>query len=568
MDPEASQWKADLHDFLSKPASSLVDTTPVAVDTRQTDSCLDVSRRPVDQRGSLRSQLNRLWFENSNTSSGVAIQGQSQKGHSKEKAVEEQATVRPVKLDHNAIALLQKAFRSWHGVAVYMRGERNGAHPSDVERPYVREDGPPNSTRISSIATDAAASGRPQRPQPIETEGMGRGNLETGPAQRVAQETPVGPWENLQGWVREAGQEAARRLVRGGVLQSLIQEAYRAGLEAGSTQRVQNPPTAHVDTEIPNSRKCKTELMASQAGGAGEETSIWRQEVVKGLEALERQVAASCARALEASKRLECSLEGATVVELAAIERLVEEKVWQTREECEQHKIAAMERTEHELAATKAALQASLAREGFEMGHREGARASGRGVAEEARGQSMQTDPNVKDLGTESTSHVASAAFSGDSWFMRDEVEMEVSESQPVGLSVAEDLPDMREDNLRFELERANEESVVLDRVAAQVAAWRVETNQERAQLESTNRMLHAEVRELRLRAEVERTAQKKAALSEAIQPCAEAQDSLSKVLQAVQALQTLSEKRPDTRSSRCEAMRFPIPCVVQALCT
>lgn len=42
--------------------------------------------------------------------------------------------------------------------------------------------------------------------------------------------------------------------------------------------------------------------------------------------------------------------------------RLVEEKVWQTREECEQRKIAAMERTEHELAATKAALQASLAR--------------------------------------------------------------------------------------------------------------------------------------------------------------------------------------------------------------
>lgn len=187
----------------------------------------------------------------------------------------------------------------------------------------------------------------------------------------------------------------------------------------------------------------------------------------------------------------------------------------------------------------------------------------GRGVSEAARSHVMQRDRGY--WATQSTSHVASAAFSGDSWFTQGEVETEASDSQG-GLFAASDLPDVREDGLRSELERANDESAVLDRLAAQVAAWRVETNQERAQLESENKSLRDEIKVLRLRAEVERTVQKKAALSEAVLPCAEAQNSLSKVLQAVQALLSLSEENCDTHSSWCEGYAVSPSFCLQAM--
>lgn len=106
--------------------------------------------------------------------------------------------------------------------------------------------------------------------------------------------------------------------MRQGVLQSLIQEAYRAGLEAGSIQSTQNSPTAVLRSpEIRGSKQ----KMAPQSGGAAQGDSSWRREMVEGLKAVERQVAASCGKACEASRRLERSLESATVIEVAAIER-------------------------------------------------------------------------------------------------------------------------------------------------------------------------------------------------------------------------------------------------------
>jgi hypothetical protein len=120
----------------------------------------------------------------------------------------------------------------------------------------------------------------------------------------------------------------------------------------------------------------------------------------------------------------------------------------------------------------------------------------------------------------------------------------------------ASGLQDIRMDSLQSELDRANEESEVLDRLAAQVAAWRVESNEARARLEGENRLLVAELKRLRLNAEVGRTAHRKAALTEAVQPCVDAQGDLSRVLQAVQVLRRLLEKGSDTHSLRCKFSR------------
>jgi hypothetical protein len=116
----------------------------------------------------------------------------------------------------------------------------------------------------------------------------------------------------------------------------------------------------------------------------------------------------------------------------------------------------------------------------------------------------------------------------------------------------ASGLQDIQMDSLQSELQRANEESEVLDRLAAQVAAWRVESNEERARLEGENRLLVNELKRLRLNAEVERTAHRKAAFIEAVQPCVDAQGDLSRVLQAVQALRRLLGKSCDAPSLRC----------------
>jgi hypothetical protein len=102
------------------------------------------------------------------------------------------------------------------------------------------------------------------------------------------------------------------------VLQSLIHEAYRAGLEAASMQQTGSlEPSLGRRSDRPNAQ---VELDAEQCG-AGQEAAERMREIGESLRGLEEQVAASCERALGASRQLEQSLESATSIELAAIER-------------------------------------------------------------------------------------------------------------------------------------------------------------------------------------------------------------------------------------------------------
>lgn len=109
----------------------------------------------------------------------------------------QQPTLQPVELDHDAGALLQKAFRRWHALAKTRRSKDNGAHSSDTQGPHLRG-------RVRSLgATEGAASGRQQKAQALETEGIERTDSKTGPTQNEARETPVGPMEDLEGWLAD-----------------------------------------------------------------------------------------------------------------------------------------------------------------------------------------------------------------------------------------------------------------------------------------------------------------------------------------------------------------------------
>lgn len=72
MEPEVSRWKADLYDFLSKPATSLVDTARKANSTRQVDRSPSIRRRSLDQGASVHNQANRCWSGTDNCSSQEA----------------------------------------------------------------------------------------------------------------------------------------------------------------------------------------------------------------------------------------------------------------------------------------------------------------------------------------------------------------------------------------------------------------------------------------------------------------------------------------------------------------
>jgi hypothetical protein len=116
----------------------------------------------------------------------------------------------------------------------------------------------------------------------------------------------------------QAGQNAARHLVGQGVLQSLIHEAYRAGLEARNMKQTGSPePSFGRRSDRSNAR---VELDAEQCG-AGQEAAKRLKEIDERLRDLEEQIAASCQRASRALRQLEQSLKNASSIELAAIER-------------------------------------------------------------------------------------------------------------------------------------------------------------------------------------------------------------------------------------------------------
>lgn len=85
MEPEVSRWRANLHDVLYKPASSLVETA-LEAGTRQTDCSPQIRRRVEDQHASVQIQSNRCWSGSDNNSRGRAWPGRHRKGHSQEKA--------------------------------------------------------------------------------------------------------------------------------------------------------------------------------------------------------------------------------------------------------------------------------------------------------------------------------------------------------------------------------------------------------------------------------------------------------------------------------------------------